>query len=41
MASLRAIAVAAITPPAASTKLPLHLHSITNAPSLHPMCGNL
>jgi hypothetical protein len=40
MTSLQAVAAAAITPPEASIKPPLRLHSITNAPSLHPMCGD-
>jgi hypothetical protein len=41
MTFLLAVAAAAISPPAASIKQPLRLHSITNAPSLHPMCGGL
>jgi hypothetical protein len=40
MTSPRTNAAAAITPPAASIKLPLRLHFITNVPGLHPMCGN-
>jgi hypothetical protein len=40
MTSPRTNTAAAITPPASSITQPLHLHSITNPPSLHPMCGD-